>query len=332
LCGHLPMPRSRSEMSTEAAGEAKQETVEAGREVTAVTVEADEAPGAGGNAERADRGQGAGNGTRAADDGTEPGEDDAESGRPSAVPGADEAGEDAAGEEDGEGGQSDANGGHDADDDGTEDDAGDDEDPDEADWPDDGLPPDEDDLAYDEYEYGDDDYAGDEEHGPDDGSGRARRWPRVLLVIGFVLAAVAIIGGALAIVGSVTHGFKKPVKVTYKKSALFSLKTGDCFNPLGQAYTLTSCDVPHQAEVFATFALAAAKYPGSTAIAATAAQECASRLTGYLNPQLAISLASTYVYPDATAWQAGTRTVICEVQASSGQLTGSVRGASATAG
>jgi hypothetical protein len=50
-----------------------------------------------------------------------------------------------------------------------------------------------------------------------------------------------------------------------------------------------------------------------------------------VNPQLAISLASTYVYPDSVAWQAGTRTVICEVRASSGNLTGSVRGASATA-
>ena len=51
-----------------------------------------------------------------------------------------------------------------------------------------------------------------------------------------------------------------------------------------------------------------------------------------MNPQLAISLTSTYVYPDSVAWQAGTRTVICEVRASSGQLTGSVRGASASAG
>jgi hypothetical protein len=51
-----------------------------------------------------------------------------------------------------------------------------------------------------------------------------------------------------------------------------------------------------------------------------------------VNPQLAISLSSTYVYPDETAWQAGTRTVICEVRATSGQLTGSVRGASASAG
>jgi hypothetical protein len=159
-----------------------------------------------------------------------------------------------------------------------------------------------------------------------------RRWPRLLLALGFVLLAVAIVVGAIAIVGSVTHGFKKPVKVTYTKSPVFSLKTGECLDPQGQSYTLISCDSPHEAEVFATFNLAGTSWPGSAKVAAAASSGCASRLTSYLNPQLAVSLASTYVYPDATAWQAGTRTVICEVRAASGQLTGSVRGASATAG
>ena len=161
---------------------------------------------------------------------------------------------------------------------------------------------------------------------------RARRWPRVLLAFGFLVLAAAIVGGAIAIVGSVTHGFKKPVKITYKKSPVFSLKTGECFDPQGQSYTLVSCDSPHVAEVFGVFALTGTKWPGDAAAQAAASSGCASRLTGYLNPQLAISVSSTYVYPDSVAWQAGTRTVICEVRASSGQLTGSVRGASATAG
>lgn len=160
---------------------------------------------------------------------------------------------------------------------------------------------------------------------------RARRWPRVLLAFGFVALAVVIVGGAVAIVGSVTHGFKKPVKITYKKSAVFSLQTGECLDPQGQSYSLIACDSPHVAEVFATFALTGSKWPGDTAVQAQASNGCSSRLTGYVNPQLAISLASTYVYPDSVAWQAGTRTVICEVRASSGNLTGSVRGASATA-
>jgi Septum formation len=178
-----------------------------------------------------------------------------------------------------------------------------------------------------EYDEADEDYESGEIAEPR----RARRWPRVLLAFGFVVLAVVIVGGAIAIVGSVTHGFKKPVKITYKKSAVFSLQTGDCFDPQGQSYSLVSCDSSHVAEVFATFALTGTEWPGNAAVESAASSGCASRLTGYVNPQLAISLASTYVYPNSVAWQAGTRTVICEVRASSGTLTGSVRGASASA-
>jgi hypothetical protein len=178
---------------------------------------------------------------------------------------------------------------------------------------------------YEEYaEY--EDYEADERR-------RGRRWPRVLLVLGFVVLAIVIVGGAVAIVASLTHGFKKPVKVTYKASPVFSLKTGDCFDPQGQqSYTLVACDTPHQAEVFATFGLTGTTWPGGAAVQQQASSGCVSRLTGYVNPQLAISLNSTYVYPDEVAWRAGTKTVICEVRATSGQLTGSVRGASASAG
>ena len=163
--------------------------------------------------------------------------------------------------------------------------------------------------------------------------GVPRRWTRLLLAVGFVVAAVAVVGGAIAVVGSVTHGFKKPVKVTYKKSAVFSLQAGNCFDPVGQqSYSLIPCDSPHRAEVFATFTLSGTSWPGAAAVESAASSGCAGRLTGYLNPQLALSLASAYVYPDATAWQAGTRTVICEVRAASGDITGSVRGATASAG
>jgi hypothetical protein len=209
------------------------------------------------------------------------------------------------------------------------DEAGESDEVDEADDPDG--------AAYDEdYDYSESEAAaGGEEYGDYEPAAaaepqRARRWPRVLLALGFVVLAAVIVGGAIAIVGSVTHGFKKPVKITYKQSALFSLKTGECFNPQGQSYSLISCDSPHQAEVFATFSLSGTNYPGATAIATQASDGCTRRLTGYVNPQLALSLTSTYVYPDSVAWQAGTRTVICEVRASTGTLTGSVRSATAS--
>jgi hypothetical protein len=161
---------------------------------------------------------------------------------------------------------------------------------------------------------------------------RARRWPRVLMALGFVVLGAGIVGGAYAIVGKATHNFKQPPPVIkYTESKVFSLKTGECFDPDGQSYTLISCNSPHVAEVFATFKLSGAKWPGDTALAAAASGGCATRLTDYLNPQLALSLTSAYVYPDATAWQGGTKTVICEVRAAKGNITGSVRGASATA-
>jgi len=141
----------------------------------------------------------------------------------------------------------------------------------------------------------------------------------------FAVGALVIVGGAIGTVGALTHGFHKPVKVTYHESAVFKLQTGDCVSTTS---TVLPCSTPHQAEVFATFTLPASAWPGTSAVRTEASTGCASRLTGYLNPQLAISLAQSYVFPDQVAWAAGTRTVICEVQATSGQLTGSVRGAS----
>ena len=145
----------------------------------------------------------------------------------------------------------------------------------------------------------------------------------------FVSAAWVIAAVAVGTVGVLTHGFKKPVTIKYHESAVFKLQEGDCVNMLnGQVVTVLPCTTPHEAEVFATFTLPASAWPGTAAVRQRASSGCESRLTGYINPQLAISLAQSYVFPNKVAWTAGTRTVICEVRAASGQLTTSVRGAS----
>lgn len=144
----------------------------------------------------------------------------------------------------------------------------------------------------------------------------------------FISAALVIAAVAVGTVGVITHGFKKPVKVKYHESAVFKLQEGNCVNMAsGQVVTVLPCTTPHEAEVFATFSLPAAAWPGTAAVRQQASAGCQSRLIGYINPQLAISLAQSYVFPNKVAWTAGTRTVICEVRAASGQLTGSVRGA-----
>jgi hypothetical protein len=89
------------------------------------------------------------------------------------------------------------------------------------------------------------------------------------------------------------------------------------------------CGQPHDAEVYARFALAGHNWPGGAAIGAQARRGCTARLGGYLNPQLATTvLAESYVFPDRGAWNAGERAVICEIRSTAGKLTGSVRGLS----
>jgi putative regulator of septum formation len=145
----------------------------------------------------------------------------------------------------------------------------------------------------------------------------------------FATAAWIIVAGAVGTVAVLTHGFKKPVTVKYHEASVFKVRQGDCINtPNGQAVSVLPCATPHDAEVFATFTLPSSAWPGTAAVQQEASSGCVTRLSGYLNPQLSISLAQTYVYPDKVAWKAGTRMVVCEVHATSGQLTGSVRGGS----
>lgn len=144
----------------------------------------------------------------------------------------------------------------------------------------------------------------------------------------FACAAWVIVAGAIGTVAVLTHGFRKPVTIKYHEAAVFKLRTGDCVNsPYGQLVSVLPCANPHAAEVFATFSLPGKAWPGTTAVATEASSGCGDRLPGYLNPELAVSLTQSFVYPDKDAWAAGTRTVICEVRATSGELTGSVRGA-----
>ena len=159
---------------------------------------------------------------------------------------------------------------------------------------------------------------------------RGRRRGRGMAVAGLLTATTWLaVGITLVTVAALTHGFRKPTKIEYDNQlgTVFSLREGDCFNTSqnGTAASITSCDAPHDAEVFATFPLANTGWPGTATVQQEADSGCSSRLTGYLNPELAISLSQDYVYPGQVAWQTGTRTVICEVRATSGQLDQSVR-------
>ena len=157
---------------------------------------------------------------------------------------------------------------------------------------------------------------------------RRRRSLAAILVGG--LAAVCLIGlGAFATV-LLLHGRHHAPPAALP--SVFRLRAGQCVNsgPAGiSSPTVVPCAQPHDAEVYARFAMAGHTWPGSAAIGAQARRGCTARLGGYLNPQLATTvLAESYVFPDQGAWNAGERAVICEIRSTAGKLTGSVRGLS----
>jgi Septum formation len=157
-----------------------------------------------------------------------------------------------------------------------------------------------------------------------------RRDVRPLAVVGIILGVIALVGVAAGVLVVVTHGFRPRtvVTVTYRPAAVFGLRPGQCVNTGSDALkpTVLSCASPHDAEVFAVFTLPAAPWPGASAVRTDADNGCASRLDSYIDPQLATAgLAQEFVYPNRDAWQAKQRTVVCEVSATEGRLTGSVR-------
>jgi hypothetical protein len=157
-----------------------------------------------------------------------------------------------------------------------------------------------------------------------------RRGVSRLLVAGVILVLVAVAAAAGVLVVA-THGFRHKTVVTYRPAAVFSLRAGDCLNssPNGLSVTIVSCATPHQAEVFATFSLTGSSWPGDAAVQQQASSGCANRIAGYLNPQLLnAGLTQQFVFPNQEAWQAGVRTVVCEVSSPSGPLSGSVRNSS----
>jgi hypothetical protein len=157
-----------------------------------------------------------------------------------------------------------------------------------------------------------------------------RRGVSRLVVAGVILVLLAVAAAAGVLVVA-THGSRHKTVVTYRPAAVFSLRAGDCLNSSqnGLSVTILSCATPHEAEVFATFSLTGSSWPGEAAVQQQVSSGCANRIAGYLNPQLLnAGLTQQYVYPNQDAWQAGVRTVVCEVSSASGPLSGSVRNSS----
>jgi Septum formation len=156
--------------------------------------------------------------------------------------------------------------------------------------------------------------------------GRSGARGRALAITGLVLAGLWTVAAAIVAAAIIT---KPPPPKPVTLPRVFSLRPGECLNSGSNGISglqVISCSQAHDAEVFATFRVTGPHYPGAAVLQQQAREGCASRLSGYLNPQLSVaSLAQSFVYPDAGAWSAGERTVVCTVRSTSGPLVGSVR-------
>jgi Domain of unknown function (DUF4190)/Septum formation len=149
---------------------------------------------------------------------------------------------------------------------------------------------------------------------------------RALAIAGLALGGTWAVAAALAITAMIIIPRHTTQPVALPKA--FSLRTGDCINSAANGVSgvhVLACGQPHDGEVFATFRLASHSYPGAAALRHKAGQGCASRLSGYVNPQLSALLDESYIYPSSGAWAAGERTVVCTVFGTDGKLIGSVR-------
>ena len=160
------------------------------------------------------------------------------------------------------------------------------------------------------------------------GSPARRRRSRAAFVIGgSVAACLAGLGGLATVLLLHARTHARPAA---PPPPVFRLNVGECVDAGRGAIsspTVVPCRRPHDAEVYARFGLAGQRWPGTAAVEARARRGCAARLSGYLNPQLATTvLAQSYVFPNQSAWNAGVRTVVCEIRGTAGKLTGSVRG------
>ena len=159
-----------------------------------------------------------------------------------------------------------------------------------------------------------------------------RRGRRLLLILFVVSSAVAVAAAAVTVV-LVTQGPRQTHVAAHPlRATVFRLHPGRCFNSLPNGIAgahAVPCRQPHDGEIYGEFRVAGQSWPGAAALGEQARQGCQSRLGGYLNPQLdASGMADSYAYPNEGAWQAGVRSVICEIRSTQGKLTGSVRASS----
>jgi len=111
---------------------------------------------------------------------------------------------------------------------------------------------------------------------------------------------------------------------------VFSLRVGQCFdNPPGQAPDVNTvpalpCTRPHNAQVFAEFAVRGDAYPGLAALQRRATSGCNARIARLDQQKVSGNMEIRFLFPRLLSWYRGHREIACIVTSPADNLKSSV--------
>ncbi|TDT42083.1 putative regulator of septum formation [Streptomyces sp. BK208] len=161
----------------------------------------------------------------------------------------------------------------------------------------------------------------------------ARAPYRSLHGISAVAALLALGAVGCSDVTDAVDSAKDGAKKVARQRSVFSLDTGDCYNPFGKAegtaYTveIVPCGEAHQGQVVGEFSIDEGKaYPGDDKVSAVADTRCPVEAQKYAPDTWALPKGAELFYytPTAESWATGDRSVSCTYTAGKGALSGTL--------
>ncbi|MEU9318175.1 septum formation family protein [Streptomyces sp. NPDC048295] len=156
---------------------------------------------------------------------------------------------------------------------------------------------------------------------------------RSLRGISAVAALLAIGAVGCSDVSDAVDSAKDSAKKVTRQRSVFSLDTGDCYNPNGKAeetayaVEIVPCDEAHRGQVVGEFAIDNGKgYPGDDGIATIADTRCPVEAQNYAPDTWALpkGVALFYYTPTKESWATGDRAVSCTYTVEKGTFSGSL--------
>ncbi|GGZ15331.1 hypothetical protein CP967_03390 [Streptomyces nitrosporeus] len=156
-----------------------------------------------------------------------------------------------------------------------------------------------------------------------------------------IAAAVVVLSVGAAGCGDIVEEAKSGVKKAARTRSVFSLDTGDCYNPSSGktegeevSVEIVPCDEAHEGQVVGGFKIEGeTAYPGDDGAAAIAEKRCPAESLTYVSDTWAVpeGVSLFYYYPTAASWATGDRSVSCTYAKESGTFSGSLKNESLNA-